>query len=110
MSLDKSALGNDGLIFPLMVPAIGVLTAIIGIFSVAPRAGDRSGMTAINRGFFISAIISVIGVAIACFTFLPSHFPSFKGITDSAILSFHANPRWIAFGAILIGILLPTPL
>src|SRR5579872_4652320 len=106
--LGKSAFGNDGLIFPLMIPAIGVLTAIVGIFSVVPRSGDRSGMTAINRGFFISAIISVIGVAVACFTFLPSHFASFKGITDSGILSFNGNPRWIAFGAILIGIVLAS--
>ncbi len=83
--LGKSAFGDKGLVFPLIIPAIGVLTAIIGIFSVAPRAGDRSGMTAINRGFFISAVISVIGVAIACFTFLPAHFSSFKGITDPAI-------------------------
>ena len=45
---------------------IGVITAVIGIFVVRPRRGDRSGMTAINRGFFISAIISAIGVAIAC--------------------------------------------
>src|ERR1700729_1756401 len=98
--LGKVAFGDKGLVFPLIIPAIGVLTAIIGIFSVAPRPGDRSGMTAINRGFFISAIISVIGVAIASFTFLPSHFASFKGITDPAILSFNGNPRWIAFGAI----------
>src|ERR1700721_188831 len=83
--LGKSAFGDKGLIFPLIIPAIGVLTAIIGIFSVAPRPGDRSGMTAINRGFFISAIISVIGVAIASFTFLPSHFSSFKGVTEAAI-------------------------
>src|SRR6202046_3942082 len=106
--LGKSAFGDKGLIFPLIIPAIGVLTAIIGIFSVAPRPGDRSGMTAINRGFFISAIISVIGVAIASFTFLPSHFASFKGITDPAILSFNGNPRWIAFGAIVIGIVLAS--
>src|SRR5487761_658874 len=102
--LGKSAFGDKGLIFPLIIPAIGVLTAMIGIFSVAPRAGDRSGMTAINRGFFISAIISVIGVAVACFTFLPSHFSGFKGVTDASILAFNGNPRWIAFGAILIGI------
>jgi len=106
--LGKSAFGDDGLVFPLMIPAIGVLTAIIGIFSVAPRSGDRSGMTAINRGFFISAILSVIGVAVACFTFLPSHFASFKGVTDLRILAFNGNPRWIAFGAILIGIVLAS--
>jgi K(+)-stimulated pyrophosphate-energized sodium pump len=106
--LGKSAFGDKGLIFPLIIPAIGVITAIIGIFSVAPRAKDRSGMTAINRGFFISAIISVIGVAIACFTFLPSHFSSFQGITDASISAFNGNPRWIAFGAILIGIALAS--
>src|SRR6266852_1377500 len=106
--LGKSAFGNDGLIFPLIVPAIGVLTAIIGIFSVSPRAGDRSGMTAINRGFFISAIISAIGVAIACFTFLPAHFSDFKGISDAGIAAFNGDPRWIALGAILIGIVLAS--
>jgi K(+)-stimulated pyrophosphate-energized sodium pump len=106
--LGKVAFGNDGLVFPLIIPAIGVLTAIIGIFSVSPRAGDRSGMTAINRGFFISAIISAIGVAVASFTFLPAHFAGFKGITDPGIASFNGNPRWIALGAILIGIVLAS--
>src|ERR1700722_19259317 len=106
--LGKTAFGDKGLIFPLIIPAIGVLTAVIGVFSVAPRARDRSGMTAINRGFFISAIISVIGVAIASFTFLPSHFSSFKGITDASISAFNGNPQWIAFGAILIGIVLAS--
>ncbi len=106
--LGKSAFGDKGLIFPLIIPAIGVITAVIGIFSVAPRAKDRSGMTAINRGFFISAIISVIGVAIACFTFLPAHFAALKGVTDKGILAFNGNPRWIALGAILIGIVLAS--
>src|ERR1700749_1369152 len=106
--LGKAAFGSEGLIFPLIIPAIGVLTAVIGIFSVAPRAKDRSGMTAINRGFFISAVISVIGVAIACFTFLPAHFAPLKGVTDTSILAFNGNPRWIAFGAILIGIVLAS--
>ena len=54
--LGKAAFGSEGLVFPLIVPAIGVLTAIIGVFITAPRAGDRNGLTAINRGFFISAV------------------------------------------------------
>ncbi len=106
--LGKVAFGNDGLVFPLIIVMIGVITAVIGIFVVAPRKGDRSGMTAINRGFFISAIISAIGVAIACFTFLPSKFSDFKGITDPAIAAFNDNPRWLAFGAVLIGIVLAS--
>ena len=48
--LGKAAFGDDGLVFPLIVPMIGVITAVAGIFVVMPRKGDRSGMTAINRG------------------------------------------------------------
>src|SRR6201988_24667 len=106
--LGKTAFGDKGLIFPLIVPMIGVITAVIGIFAVQPRARDRSGMTAINRGFFISAAISVIGVAILCFTFLPSKFSTFAGITDPAIYNYNGNPQWIAFGAVLIGIVLAS--
>ena len=52
--LGQAAFGSQGLVFPLIVPAIGVLTALVGIFATAPRTSDRSGMSAINRGFFIS--------------------------------------------------------
>jgi K(+)-stimulated pyrophosphate-energized sodium pump len=105
--LGKTAFGDKGLIFPLVVPMIGVITAVIGIFSVRPLARDRSGMSAINRGFFISAVISVIGVAILCFTFLPSHFSSLAGVTG-AIATYNGDPQWIAFGAVLIGIVLAS--
>ena len=44
--------------FPLFVRAVGVITSIIGIMSVAPRSENEHGMKAINRGFFISAFIS----------------------------------------------------
>jgi K(+)-stimulated pyrophosphate-energized sodium pump len=106
--LGKSAFGDKGLVFPLIVPMIGVITAVIGIFSVSPRRGDRSGLTAINRGFFISAVISIIGVAIACFTYLPSHFSDLQGITDPAIAGYNGDPRWIALGAVFIGIVLAS--
>jgi K(+)-stimulated pyrophosphate-energized sodium pump len=105
--LGQVAFGNAGLVFPLIVTAIGVITAVIGIFSVRPRKGDRSGMTSINRGFFISAVISAIGVAIASFTYLPAKFSSFQNV-DSAIAHYNGNPRWIAFGAVLIGLVLAS--
>ncbi|HEX6518593.1 MAG TPA: sodium-translocating pyrophosphatase [Streptosporangiaceae bacterium] len=105
--LGEVAFGDKGLIFPLIITGIGVITAVIGIFAVAPRRGDRSGMTAINRGFFISAIISAIGVAIASFTYLPARFSDFKGVA-AGIASYNGNPRWIAFGAVLIGLVLAS--
>jgi K(+)-stimulated pyrophosphate-energized sodium pump len=106
--LGKAAFGNYGLIFPLIVPMIGVITAVIGIFVVKPRAGDRSGMSAINRGFFISAVISAILVAIACFTYLPAHFSQLTGVSDRSILGHSGSPQWMAIGAVLIGLVLAS--
>ena len=77
--LGKAAFGSKGLVFPLIVPAIGVITAILGIFLVAPRRNDRSGMTAINRGFFVSALISLVLVVIAAFVYLPAKFSQLSG-------------------------------
>ncbi|MEU8148509.1 sodium-translocating pyrophosphatase [Nonomuraea sp. NPDC048901] len=100
--LGKVAFGEQGLIFPLIVPMIGVLTAIIGIFVTRMRDGDRSGMAAINRSFFISAGISAVLVAAAAFWYLPS---TFSDLTGSAVQST-ANPRLIAIGAVIIGLVL----
>jgi K(+)-stimulated pyrophosphate-energized sodium pump len=106
--LGKVAFGNYGLVFPLIVPMIGVVTAVIGIFVVAPRKGDRSGMSAINRGFFISAIISFVLVVGAAFLYLPDRFSKLTGVTDPGILAHGGNPRWLAIGAVLIGLVLAS--
>ena len=107
--LGKAAFGTIGLVFPLIVPALGVLTAVIGIFAVAPRPGDRSGMTAINRGFFISAAVSAVLVAIATFVFLPGRMADLKGVDVATLGLLHPdtfNPRVLAIAAVLIGIVL----
>src|SRR5712691_10744901 len=109
--LGKAAFGSDGLVFPLIVPMIGVITAVVGIFVVAPRKNDRSGMTAINRGFFVSAIISLALVIGAAFIYLPAKFSDLKGVTgagSSAILSHGGSPRLLAIGAVLIGLALAS--
>jgi len=106
--LGKAAFGSQGLVFPLIVPMIGVITAMFGIFVVAPRKNDRSGMTAINRGFFISAIFSLVLVVIAAFAYLPSSFSALKGITSVSILHHSGNPRLLAIGAVIIGLILAS--
>ncbi|MEV7426065.1 sodium-translocating pyrophosphatase [Streptomyces sp. NPDC091212] len=104
--LGKAAFGDFGLAFPLIVPAIGVITAMIGIFAVSPRRTDRSGMTAINRGFFISAAISLVLVAVAVFVYLPSTYAELDGVSDRAILGHPGDPRVFALVAVAIGIVL----
>jgi K(+)-stimulated pyrophosphate-energized sodium pump len=51
-----------GVMFPLFVRAVGVITSIVGIYSVTPRSETEHGMRAINRGFFISAALSAVAV------------------------------------------------
>ena len=107
--LGKSAFGEIGLVFPLVVPAIGVITAVIGIFAVTPRPGDRSGMSAINRGFFLSAVISAALVAVAAYQFLPATLAELTSVADPTFGladSSSVNPRHMAIGAVLIGIVL----
>ena len=106
--LGKVAFGNYGLVFPLLVPMLGVITAVIGIFVVAPRKNDRSGMTAINRGFFASAVISLILVVGAAFWYLPSKFSELTGVTQIGILRHGGSPQWLAIGAVVIGLVLAS--
>jgi K(+)-stimulated pyrophosphate-energized sodium pump len=51
-----------GVMFPLFVRAVGVITSIVGILAVAPRSENEHGMRAINRGFFLSAFLSAVAV------------------------------------------------
>jgi K(+)-stimulated pyrophosphate-energized sodium pump len=93
--------GAKGLVWPLIVPAIGVLTAMIGIFTVVPRAKDKSGMAAINRGFFISAVISIALVAVAAWQYLPS-----TGTDLADYSSPISDPRVFSLIAVTIGVVL----
>jgi K(+)-stimulated pyrophosphate-energized sodium pump len=105
--LGKAAFGDAGLIYPLIVPAIGTVTAVIGIFLTKLRSTDKSAMTAINRSFFISAIISAGLTALATFTYLPSDFKLMTGLSPEAVAAAgNTNPRVLAIGAVLIGIAL----
>jgi K(+)-stimulated pyrophosphate-energized sodium pump len=105
--LGKVAFGMQGLVFPLIIPAVGVITAILGVIVTAPRDGDRSGLTAINRGFFISAIVSAILVLIVAFTYLPSSFAKLTGATRE-VTQLDGNPRVTAFFAVLVGLVLAS--
>ncbi len=101
--LGKEAFGAKGLVFPLAIPMVGVVTAVIGIFATNPRSSDHNALTAINRGFFVSAGVSAVGAAIVCFTYLPSKFSKLVG---SSVPDAKGNPQIIAFVAVIIGLIL----
>ena len=102
--LGKAALGEQGLIFPLIIPAIGALTAVLGIFVTRPRPGE-GGLVAINRGFYISAAVSAVLSGIAAFVYLPSSWNDLPG-ANASVANLGSDPRMVAFGAVVLGIVL----
>ncbi|MPY85081.1 MAG: sodium-translocating pyrophosphatase [Actinophytocola sp.] len=92
--LGTVALGADGLVFPLIVPAIGVITAVIGVYITKARENE-GGLVTINRSFYISAVIAAVLSTIAAFVFLPGEFTQADG-----------NPAVVATISVIIGIAL----
>jgi K(+)-stimulated pyrophosphate-energized sodium pump len=65
----NAALGLEGydmrfVIFPLILRGIGVLASVIGNSIVRTDEQRRNAMAAMNRGFYLSAVVAVIGFAI----------------------------------------------
>jgi K(+)-stimulated pyrophosphate-energized sodium pump len=56
--------GVSGILFPLVVGAIGLVASIIGVLSVRTRE-DGDPMHALNRGFYLTAILALIGFGFA---------------------------------------------
>ncbi len=72
MILGYASFGHKGVIFPLLVRAIGVVASIISTYSV--KTGDTGGvkeaMSAVTRGFWIGSAISVVGFLLLGFGYL----------------------------------------
>ncbi len=111
--LGTAAFGLQGLLFPLIVPAIGVLTAVIGVYITRTRPNEGS-LTTINRSFYISAVISAVLCAIAAYVYLPGSFADLgggiagNGPSDATVVTAMngTDPRLLATIAVIIGIVL----
>ena len=55
--------------FPLVVRAFGLIASIAGVFAVRP-GGVRNPMRALDYGYYVTAILSVIGMLIATWLML----------------------------------------
>ncbi|HZC71210.1 MAG TPA: sodium-translocating pyrophosphatase [Jatrophihabitans sp.] len=101
--LGQSVFGAKGLMLPLIIGGIGIISSVVGILATNLRDTDRNGLVPINRGFVISALVSLALVAVVAFTFLPSKFSDFH---IPGVANADGNPKVIAFVAVLIGIVL----
>ena len=93
MILGIASFGHKGVIFPLLVRAIGVIASIISTYSV--RAGDKGNvagaMKSVNRGFVIGSTISVVGFILLGLVYL--HFNTTVMINGVATPYIEAYPQ-----------------
>ncbi|HEV3136959.1 MAG TPA: sodium/proton-translocating pyrophosphatase, partial [Pirellulales bacterium] len=131
MILGIASFGHKGVIFPLLVRAIGVVASIISTYSV--KAGDKGtaaeAMKSVNRGFVIGSLISVAGFIVLGWFYL-RYDQNYLTTNPTAATAF-ANPgaaenvtknlpTWVTLGqpgldmrpawACLIGIILAVAL
>ncbi len=74
MILGYASFGHKGVIFPLLVRAIGVVGSIISTYSVRAGADSTSdeALHSVHRGFLIGSVISVVGFMVLGLAYL--HF------------------------------------
>ncbi|MFY9915946.1 MAG: sodium/proton-translocating pyrophosphatase, partial [Nocardioidaceae bacterium] len=89
--LGSAAFGEFGLVFPLIVPAIGAVTALIGVFITRVKPGENA-LSAINRGFYISAGIAAVLSGVAAYVYLPDTFAGL-GSSNEGINALTGDPR-----------------
>ncbi len=80
-----------GLVFPVIVRAIGVVASIVGVFRVKATPKDTSAMAPINRGFLTAGVLTVIGTLIVALTYVGND---------------NGNEGWKVFGAVVTGLVL----
>jgi K(+)-stimulated pyrophosphate-energized sodium pump len=102
--LGKVAFGEQGLVFPLVVTAVGALTAALGVLLTRLR-GQENGLRTIYRGFYLSALIGAVLAGAAAFAYLPDTFAGLRDVSPD-LVDHVADPRVVATLAVVIGIVL----
>ncbi len=124
MILGWASFGHKGVIFPILVRAIGVIGSIISTYSV--RAGDKGdvaqAMKSINKGFLLGSLISVVGFIVlgvfylkfdesmlAAGTLRPEVWENIKNLPywcNFGFTGLDMRPAWTCFIGILLCIAL----
>jgi len=102
--LGRAAFGETGLVLPLLVASVGIVCAILGVIITRMRASDASGLTAINRAFYLSAVVSALLTVAAVLWYVPSSWSELTTTVDTADVP--VNPQVLAIVSVIIGIAL----
>ncbi len=72
------SLGIKGILFPLIVQAYGLIASLIGVLVVRHR-GDEDPMRSLNRGYYVTAVLAAVGLAVTTNLFFGDAWLYFLG-------------------------------
>lgn len=105
MILGWASFGHKGVIFPLLVRAIGVVSSIVGTYLVRTSDKVRNAMRAINIGFVTSAIVSIAGfTAIGYYYLRFPDKPQLPNWISLGVAGLDMRPVWTTFVGILLAV------
>ena len=85
---------SKGLIFPIVIMAVGLLASMISIFFVKAKKDEKDALKPINRGLLLASVLTLIGAAVVSFGYIGN---------DGDVVS---NPGTRLFLAICAGVIL----
>ncbi|MFN3301659.1 MAG: sodium-translocating pyrophosphatase [Patescibacteria group bacterium] len=76
-----------GVLLPMIIAVLGIVSSLIGIFSVKAKeeATQKNLLTALSRGINLSAILIALGTGLIVYFLLPDHFGIFGSILAGLI-------------------------
>ncbi len=72
--------GINGIMFPLVARALGLLASVIGIMMVRGRE-DEHPMAALNRGYYVATVLATVGFFLATWQMLGNLWFFLAGLT-----------------------------
>ncbi len=87
-----AGLGEAGVFVPMLIAAVGIIASIIGTFFVSTKenADQKSLLSSLRRGTYISSVVVAIASAVLIFTLLPQY----------------TNMIWAVISGLLAGVLI----
>jgi len=77
-------------VFPLIVPAFGIVASAIGVYVVRARPKDKSAMAPINRGFWTAAALTVLSAGLVAGFYL-HYMKAFYAVLTGVVLVLVAS-------------------
>ena len=82
-----AGLGLNGVLVPMLIAAIGIISSIIGTFFVSTKenADQKALLGSLRRGTYASSILSAIGSAVLIYTLIPENASVFWAVISGLV-------------------------